>query len=285
MTPHRVRAFVVLMLLLAAPAYAQGNGHGHGQAPRPGPPASQQAPAGTGVRAFGVWLDDASVMPTGSGWVSFSIGHWRTAMFRQTDVPTIDAGYGLSRHVQVGGSVPFYRASDPAGMPIGNGVGDVYLNAKVQLRPTSDTHPVGFALIPVVEIVGEAGPDGRRMHWALPGSMEIQGNGFRVYGTGGYFSRGALFASGALEVPMSERIVAFGSVTHSYSTRPDPLAVEMGLNQQRSDVTGGATCLISPSAVVFGSIGRTISRHDPTSATLALNVGVSLVFQRAQPRK
>lgn len=123
------------------------------------------------------------------------------------------------------------------------------------------------------------------MHWALPGSIEVQGKGFRVYGSGGYFSRGALFASGALEVPLSERIVAFGSLTHSYSTHPDPLAVSMGLNQQRSDVTGGATYVVTPAAIVFGSIGRTISGHDPTSASLALNVGVSLVFQRGQARK
>jgi hypothetical protein len=281
----RSASVAIALSLLAAPAYAQGHGHGGGKAPHAGPPASQQAPAGTGVRAFGVWLDDASVMPQGSGWVGLSVGHWRTALFRQTDVPTIDAGYGLSRRVQVGGSVPFYHASDPAGAPIGSGLGDVYLNAKLQIRPTSDTQRVGFAVIPVVEILGEADPDGRRTHWALPASLEIQGDGFRVYGTAGYFSRGALFASGALEVPLSERVVAFGSLTHSYSTKPDALAVAMGLNQQRSDVAGGASYVVTPSAIVFGSIGRTISRQDATSATLALNVGVSLVFQRSQPRK
>ncbi len=272
-------------VLVAAPAFAQGHGHGAGKAPHTGPPSSQQAPAGTGVRSFGVWLDDASVMPRGSGWVSVSLGHWRTALFNQTDVPTIDAGYGVWRRVQVGGSVPYFHARDAGGGPMTSGLGDVYLNTKIQLREAGGTHTVGFAVIPVVEVLGEAAPDGSRAHWALPASIEVQKNGFRVYGTAGYFSRGALFASGALEVPVSDRVVAFGSLTHSYSTRSDPLALSMGLNQQRSDVTGGASYVLAPSAIVFGSIGRTISRRDPTSASLALNVGISLVFQRTEARK
>ena len=285
----RCACSLIVSLLLAAPASAQGHGRGPGKAPRTGPPpSSQQAPAGpagTGVRVFGVWLDDASVMAPGTGWVSVSLGHWRTALFNQTDVPTIDAGYGVWRHVQVGGSVPYYHANGAGGGPMTSGLGDVYLDAKIQLREPGGKHPVGFALIPVVEILGEAGSDRRRTHWALPGSIEIQEDRFRVYGAAGYFSRGALFASGAIEVPVSDRVVAFGSLTHSYSTKSDPLALSMGLNQQRSDVMGGASCAVSPSAIVFGSIGRTISRRDPTSATLALNVGVSLVFPRGAATK
>jgi hypothetical protein len=278
----KAAAVVLILVANAAPVNAQGHGHSHN--PHTGPPASQQSPSGTGVRAFGVWLDDASVMPQGSGWVSVSIGHWRTALFRQTDVPTIDGGYGLASRVQVGGSMPFYHATDMTGAGASSGLGDVYLNAKFQLRAPNAQHAVGFALIPVVEILGEAAPDGSRMHWALPGSIEIQQQRFRAYGTAGYFSRGSLFASAALDVPVSSRVVAFGSVTHSYSARPDPLAVAMGLNQQRSDVTGGATYVVTPSATVFGSVGRTISRQDPTSATLAVNVGVSLTFERKQSR-
>jgi hypothetical protein len=280
---------LLVALLAATPVFAQGHGHGLGKAPRTGtPPSSQQAPvapAGAGVRAFGVWLDDASVMPPGSGWVSLSLGHWRTSLFHQTDVPTVDAGYGVWRRVQVGGTVPYYHASEIGGGPMTSGLGDVFLNSKIQLREPTDTHPVGFALIPVVEILGEAAPDGSRMHWALPGSIEIQQEHFRVYGTAGYFSRGALFASGALEVPVTDRVVAYGALTHSYSTKSDPLALSMGLNQQRSDVTGGVSCALTPSAIVFGSVGRTISRRDATSATLALNVGISLVFQRSEPKK
>ncbi len=280
---------VFVSLLLAAPVFAQGHGHGLGKAPRTGtPPSSQQAPvapAGAGLRSFGVWLDDARVMPAGSGWVSLSLGHWRTASFNQTDVPTFDAGYGLTRRVQVGGSVPYYHAKEVGGGPMASGLGDVYLNSKIQLREPGDKHPVGFALIPVVEILGDAAPDGSRVHWALPASIEIQEQHFRVYGTAGYFSRGALFASGALEVPVSDTVVAFGALTHSYSTKSDPLALSTGLNQQRSDITGGVSYVVTPSAIVFGSIGRTISRRDATSATLALNVGISLVFQHSPATK
>jgi hypothetical protein len=287
MTALRFLCMTVLSMAVAAPAQAQGHGNGHGggkSSTHSGPPASQQAPAGTGVRAFGVWLDDASVMTEGSGWVSLSIGHWRTPLFRQTDLPTIDGGYGLWRRVQVGASIPYYRASDGVGGAASAGLGDAYVNAKIQLRAAADSHTVGFAVIPVVELLGEAGPDGRRAHWALLGSIEIQRQHFRVYGTAGYFSRRALFASGAIDVPVSDRIGTFGSLTHSYSMRPDPVAVGMGLNQQRTDVAGGGTYALSSSATIFGSVGRTISRADATSATLAINAGFSVTFQRGQAR-
>ena len=104
----------------------------------------QGPPAGVGVRNFGAWLDDASVMAPGSGDLTLSIAYWRTPAYREVDVPVVDGGLGLSRRVQFGFSIPYYHANEPGG-PIARGVGDLYFTTKIQLREPSRTNErLGF---------------------------------------------------------------------------------------------------------------------------------------------
>lgn len=282
-----------IVLAAAAPAGAQGKGNAWGRG-RSGSPSAASAPAppspsgggddffvpsGTGVRNFGAWLDDATLLAPGMGWTTVSFGYWRTPLAREIDVPTIDGGVGITKRVQLGFSVPFYHVGEPGG-PLTRGLGDLYLNAKIQLRdPSSSPSGVGFAVIPVLEILSfQPGPEESRVQWALPGSIEVQREGWRAFGTAGYFSRGALFAAAGAELALADRAWLVGAVTQSRSVETDDLSAALGLAKTRTDVSAGLTVAATPSLAVFGSIGRTISRRDDTSATLAFTAGASYSF-------
>ena len=285
----RIISIALLGLVVAShTAAAQGNGHGHGYGHYKSAVASaavtQVSPqgtpiGGTGVRNFGSWLDDATIQDPGRGYVSIGVGLFRTPAYREVDFPSIDSGFAVNRRLQVGMSVPYYYANAP-GDPVSRGFGDVYLNAKYQLRePTS--RRAGFALIPMVEVLSVAPPSGgSRVQWALPVSVERQFSQLRAMGTGGYFSRGALFGAGAIEFELSKRAWATGSLSHSYSTRQDDLSNALGFQKSRTDVSGGLTYAVRPDVAVYGSLGRTISTRDANSATLTAAAGVSFGLKR-----
>jgi hypothetical protein len=276
------------LVLVCGTAAAQGNGHGNAYghykntiAPAPSTQVDTQGTsiAGSGVRNFGSWLDDASIQDPGGGWVSIGLNVVRTPGYRVVDLPSIDSGFVLNRRLQVGMSVPYYYAN-ASGDPVARGFGDVYFNAKYQLRAPSATR-AGFALIPMVEVLSAAPPSGgSRVQWALPASIERQFSHWRAMGSGGYFSRGALFGAGAIEVELSKRVWATGSLSHSYSTRRDDLSAALGLHKSRTDVSGGVSVALRPEVSVYGGLGRTISARDDNSATLSMTAGVSFGLKR-----
>ena len=294
MSARRLLAYLLgLTLLAAAPAAAQGNGNAYGKnknkppvtpstssgSGASGPSAGAEfdgAIPGTGVRNFGAWLDDATIVAPGQGFISVGFGLWKMPGYREFDMPTVDAGVGLHKRVQVGASLPFYHASEPGG-PMSRGVGTMYMNAKIQLREATTKHP-GFSVTPAVEVLNSAPVGGSRMSWALPVNLEVMGAGWRAYGSAGYFSRRSLFASGAFEKALSERAWLTGSITHAYSMDPDPLSVALGLAQTHTDVGAGVSFVVREGIAAFGSVGRTISQRDANSAELALSGGVSFSF-------
>jgi hypothetical protein len=280
------------LLTPATRADAQGRGNaygkrnqsasGSGTVPTPAPPAAsetfQPQPTGSGLRNFGAWLDDASVLPQGRGSLALSFGYWRTPSYREFDFPVADGAIGLSRRVQFGISVPYYHANEPGG-PVARGLGDLYFNTKIQLREPSKSGTVGFALTPLVEVLSVApAPDRGRVNWAVPANVEVQGEGWRAFGSAGYFSRGALFASGALEIALSDRAWVTGSISQSHSLERDDLSTALGIAARRTDASGGVGFSVSPNLAVFGVVGRTLSSKDPTAASFFLTSGVALGF-------
>lgn len=278
----------IAVLWLCTPAAAQGNSHGNAYghykntvtsattSPAPSSASVVQGPgvSGTGVRNFGSWLDDATVLDPGSGFVSFGFGLWKTPSYRELDLPTVDSGFAVNRRLQVGMTVPYYHASE-TGVAVGHGFGDVYLNAKVQLREPGQGR-TGVGIIPMVEILSVEPLDGsRRVQWAVPVSVERQMSAWRLMASGGYFSRGALFGAGALEFALSDRAWLTGSLSHSYSTHHDDLSAALGFHKARTDVSGGLTYALRPEIAVYGSLGRTISSQDANSASLIASAGIS----------
>ena len=288
-------AYLVVAAVLAWPALAvaQGNsafGHSHNgsrvTAPSSTPSSSQPSSAptegpsyGVDVRNFGTWLDDASIVGPGSGFVSIGFAYWRGSTFREFDVPMVDTGVAVHDRVQVGMSFPFYYAGEPGG-PIAKGIGNVYMTTKVQLRDPG-SHPVGFALTPMLEVLDSAPvAGGNRVNWALPANVEFRRNGWRAFGSGGYFSRGALFASGAVEAALSDKAWAMASLSQTYSTKADELTTALALPRGQTDLTGGVTFALNPTVAVFGTIGHTISHREINAGTLNLTGGVSFNFSR-----
>jgi hypothetical protein len=283
--------------VLASPALAaaQGNsafGHSHNgsrvtapsstssSAPSSGGSVPVAGPSyGVDVRSFGTWLDDASVMSPGSGFVTLGFAYWHGPAFREFDLPMVDTGMALHQRIQVGMSFPYYYAGEP-GAPVARGLGNVYLTTKVQLRDPA-SRPVGFALTPMLEVLDSAPiTGGSRVNWALPANLEFRREGWRVFGSGGYFSRGALFASGAVEGALSDRAWVMASLSQSYSTRADELTAALALPRGQTDVSGGLTVAVNSMIAVYGTVGHTISNREMNAGTLNLTGGVSFNFSR-----
>jgi hypothetical protein len=282
----RLATAFAMIVLSSQAAAGQGNGHGHayGLANRnvssSGPSAAgaeEFSVSGSGYRNFASWLDDATVLPAGNGFLSLSFSYWRTPTFREVDVPVIDTGLSLNRRVQFGMSAPYYHAGEPGGATV-RGLGDLYLSTKIQLRNPAKRR-AGFAVTPILEVLSNPLPDGGgRVSWGLPVSIEVQQTGWRAFGSAGYFSRGALFASGALEVALSRHMWVTGSISESHSLKRDDLSFALGLSKTRTDVSGGLAATVRPGTAVFGSIGKTVSKQDASSASLMFTTGVSLSF-------
>ena len=272
-------AAALLLFICAAPVAAQGHGRGLGKTKGHAP--SGGSVPGTGIRQFGVWLDDATLSPTGRGWGTFGIGYARAPFGNQWDLPSVDAGMGVSRRVQIAVTAPVSKVSYTDGTSAG-GLGDAYLAVKLGLLdPTASGRSFGIAVAPVLEFLsaGSVPEGGARVHWALPVAVEKRFASFRAYGTAGYFSRGAAFASAAFEVPITAKITATAALSHSRSLKEDPLSASLELQRSRSDLSGGAVYFLSPTATLYGSVGRTISRLDANGSSLTVGAGVSFGFQ------
>jgi len=286
---HNTRALVraglfvpVVLALAVAPAHAQGKGGGRGKVKSGSGPVTSgsAAPASSGsgiaIRQFGAWLDDASLLAPGDAWTSITIGHYRSFAGSQTDFPVVDTGFGLSKRTQFGLTVPYYHARFNDGTSVG-GFGDVFLSGKVLLVEARD-RSIGVAISPVVEFSQDPLPGQSSVGWGAPLDIEAKLPGFRVFGSTGYFSRGALFAAGALEVPVGDRLVATGGLTMMRSTNASPAADAIGLSKGRSDITGSAAYFLSPSMALFASTGRTIGSGDGTGTNFMLTGGVSFSY-------
>ena len=290
-----VTVVVAAVLALPALAAAQGNsafGHSHNGSRVTAPSSStSSSPSSSGsvtteaqsygvdVRSFGTWLDDASVMTAGSGFVTLGFAYWRGSEFREFDLPMVDTGVAIHPRVQVGMSFPYYYAGPPNG-PVAKGFGNVYMTTKVQLRDPA-SHPVGVAVTPMLEVLDNpplAG--GSRVNWALPANVEFRRQGWRTFASGGYFSRGALFASGAVEAAASDRAWVMASLSQSYSTKADELTTALALPRGQTDITGGLTVALNPKVAVYGTVGHTISHRETNAGTLNLASGVSFNLTR-----
>jgi hypothetical protein len=274
----------------ASPAAAQGKGKGlskgRGPTPAVAPVSSSASVAvpGAGIRQFGAWLDDASLLEPGSALTAISLGVVRSAGGRQTDFPIVDASIGLTPRVQIGLTLPYYRLTFTDGSRAA-GLGDVYLASKIGVvDPAKTSSGFGLAVSPLLEVLADADPlAGRRFHVGLPVSVEWRQPKYRLYGSSGWFSRGAFFTSGAVEIPLTERVVATGVLSHTRSLKDDPDADAIGMSKARTDLMGGAAFFATPSVAIYGSLGRTISAQDANAASFMLGAGVSMTFAGPTP--
>jgi hypothetical protein len=281
--PPATAVIVAFGLLIPGAAYAQGNGRPKGpraQTPVASAPTSVTAPEPvvapvSSFRQFGSWLDDASSSYRGESYASIGVGYWRLAEASQINAPMLGMGWGVSDRMQVSASVPFYHTSYAG--TTSSGVDDLYFGAKYTLiDPTLTLSEFGLAINPVVEVLSAGNPDGR-VHFALPVNVELRRQPFRVYGSAGYFTRGSVFAGGALEWT-GTRMILTGSLTQSYSIKEDLALDGIGIGRQHVDVAGAIAVPVASRMAAFVNVGRSLSPVAEGGTRLALSGGISVRF-------
>ena len=229
----------------------------------------------TTSRQFGSWLDDASTSYRGDSYTSIGVGYWRLADTTQINAPMLGVGWGFTDRLQVSASVPFYHTNYSG--TTSSGLDDMYLGTKYTIvDPTLTLSEFGLAVSPVVEVLSAGSPDGR-VHFVLPVNVELRRQPFRVYGSAGYFTRGSVFAGGALEWT-SSRMILTGSMTRSYSIKEDLLLDSMGVGREHVDVSGSVAVPVTSRTAAFVNVGRSLSPIEEGGARLALSGGLSFRF-------
>jgi hypothetical protein len=293
-------ALVVLALFCSQEAAAQGRGRPKAPKTPKGttPAASSAAPVrptpstsaptglagavspGASMRQFGSWLDDASAGTGGEGRTGIGIGYWRLNSGSQWNVPMFDVGYAFTDRVQASANVPFYRSSYEGGTALG--VDDMYLSGKVTLiDPSLTLSEFGLAVSPVIEVLSPGTSDGR-VHYAVPVSIELRRQPFRVFGSGGYFSRGSLFAAGAVEWSSPAGYVATVSVSRSISTAADTALDALGMSRHRADLTGSVAHPLGRVAAAYVSVGRSLTSVAEGGTSFSVAGGLSFRFTPAK---
>lgn len=291
--PSAIGLFILIGL--AFPGLADAQGKGRPKAPRGSSPTTTTptspsasstetstttlAPAAVPIstyRQFGAWLDDASASGRGEGYTSIGVGHWRMLGSTQTNLPMVGVGIGVTDRLQIGASVPFYRASYEGGSA--SGMDDVYLSGKYTLvDPALTLSEFGLAISPTMEVLSAGSPDGR-VHFAIPVSVELRRQPFRVYGSAGLFTRGSFFSGAALEWSSPVGMVLSGALTQSYSLKDDAVLDSMGIGRQRMDVSLGVARQFGTMAAAFVNVGRSLTSVDEGGTSLALSGGISFRF-------
>jgi len=284
----------VVFLTGSAPVIAQGIGHGQppldpGRRSNSGSttttqPSSTQAgtsstllPAGsqTGtlrLQTFGSWLDTAGVSAPGEAWVSISSAYWRSPSLREVDAPAMGVTAGVARRTQIGVSLPYYHVTDQSGFA-SQGFGASYVTTKFAL---SESPRIGVSTSPTVEILNWSSPEIGRVNFVLPISLQTSVGTTQIYGSTGYFTRGSVFGTGAVEWPATSKLTLAATMAHSYSVVSDPVSDALGVARHRTDASGGVYYAATPGVVVFTSIGRTFAPIDQTSGRLAVSAGMTM---------
>jgi len=231
-------------------------------------------------RQFGSWLEDASAPTRGEGYTNIGFGYWRMSGTSQVNVPMLGAGVGVNDRLGFSATVPFYRAN-VAGATA-RGMDDVYLGASYNLLdPTLTVSEFGLSVGTVMEVLSTGATDGR-VHFAIPVALELRHQPFRVYGTAGYFTRGAVFSGATFEWAAPRQWIVSGILTQSRSIKTDATLDSMAVSRQRADVMASLAHAIGGSATGYVSVGRSLSSLAEGGTSLALNGGVSLRFSAAK---
>jgi hypothetical protein len=282
---------VVGLALAASPALAQppgGTPPGLAKKPaKPGAPKPGNNPTETPgggsagdvagrLRSLGLWLDDASVLAPGESWLTFSMQRWSAPVGDGFDAPVFDVVAGVARRVQAFASVPYTRTTY-TGLPTTGELGTTYLGAKMALREADAG--VGVAVIPTIEILSASASTNTgysRVNAVLPLSAEWRHASTRVYGTTGYFTRGAYFVGGALEQTLNDRVIVTAALNQGWSTRARAVDQTYGLRSSRTDASGNVTWVASPHLMLFAGLARTVSSLDLDSTRYAMSAGASI---------
>jgi hypothetical protein len=231
------------------------------------------------ILTLAFFLDSVDIIEPQTLWLTNIITYRKSPDGKELDIPAFAASFGLDRRIQVDISVPYVRSQYGTDFRI-NGIGDRFLSAKI-LAVDPDSHGVGLALEPTLEILGEAslaagemGPG--KYNFALPLIVQKNFSRFNLYGEGGYITRGALFAGLGADGAVAKGLGLGFNLLYSRSTRFNELTQQFGLLKSRVDATMGFYYILNSHLSLFTSGGRTISAMDPNGTSYILNFGMNV---------
>lgn len=232
---------------------------------------STSAPAASAnaIAYYGSWLDDASIVAPGDVWIGLATGYWRGASNRQIDAPVVSAAVGITPRVQAGGSASFYHFRDAEGISE-NGFGSFSLYGKFLIAdPLRAPNAVGVAVTPLLELSpGSDAPVG----WAIPINLEARRGDLRFYGSAGYFSRGSVFGTIGVDVPVSSRVFINGNFGQSYA--------RAGTHQTSIGI--GASMGLTTTSGLFVGLGRTMMPSAVGPGGVSVAGGMSFLLPQPQ---
>jgi len=231
-----------------------------------------QPSTGLRLQTFGSWLDSAAVSAPGEVWISMASAYWRSPSLREVDAPSMGLTIGVAPRMQLGVSLPYSHITDQSGVT-SRGFGASYLTTKFGL---SENRHIGMSISPTMEILSWSSPDIGRVNFVLPVSLQTSASSAQVYGSAGYFTRGSVFGSGAVEWPVTTKLTLVATTAHSYSVVADPASDLLGVSRHRTDGSGGAYYAVTRGAAVFTTLGSTFAPVDQTSGRLAVSGGVTM---------
>jgi hypothetical protein len=272
----------VVVFLTAAPIGAQGNGRftppGLAKkaaitSPNPTPTPTETPPQpGKRLQTVGSWLDTANVNAPGEAWMWVSTAYWRSQSLREIDAPAMGLNVGVAPRAQVGVSLPYYFLTDRSGFS-SHGFGASYVMTKLGVV---QNHRVNISTSPTLEILSWAAPGDRRVNLVLPVSAQTYAGALGMYGSTGYFSRGSVFGTGAVEWQARNSLTLTTTFAHSYSVVSDPTSDALGISRHRTDATAGLYVNATPAVVFFANVGRTVLPVTETSGRLSMTGGVTI---------
>jgi hypothetical protein len=175
---------------------------------------------------------------------------------------------GVAPRIQVGGSLPIYHFRNQEGLSA-SGVGTVSAYGKWMLSDPSVKGRTGLALTPLIEW---APGSEQRLGWALPVNVEVRTARMRLYGSAGYFSRGSLFATVAVEAPVGQRAAVTATFGQSHAG---------GFRQ--TSIGAGLSVYATPATGFFVSIGHASAAEQLTNAGVSIGGGISFTRLPTRP--
>jgi len=285
----KLPAILLSLVVVASPAFGQGRSDAapgkNKEKPAKGDPAAKTLAASSGLASpttasaptsapaasantvvyYGSWLDDASIVEPGDVWMSLATGYWKGESNRQIDAPVASVAVGVNRRFQAGGALSFYHFRDAEGISE-NGFGNFAFYGKYQLLdPNRGPGAIGLAVTPLIEL--SPGSDDE-FGWALPVNVEVHPGNLRIYTSGGYFSRGSIFATVAADVPVTSSLSLSGNFGQSYASA--------GTHQ--TSIGFGASIGLAPTSGLYVGVGRTFMPAEIGPGGVSLAGGVSFLL-------
>jgi hypothetical protein len=223
-------------------------------------------------------IDDAYVPDPGTFSIGMDFGYSNVGVGDDFSFPGGSVSLGLTNRVAFVGSAGYVR-SRYEDIRV-NGAGDAYAGLKFRITEESGGVP-GIAVKPMMEVLGEPSihnnplaPD--RVNAVFPVAVEKSFEQFRTYYTTGYYTRGIVFHTLALEMNRWSFLTPYAIIWHGRLTKDTDFVSELQLNVSRSDVLFGVGFPIKPGWSAYGNVSRTIGRTDPNSSDYQISSGFQI---------